>query len=306
MPARHHQQPHSPQARRMHQRSTWPEFAEAHAKINLTLDVLGRRSDGYHDLASVMQTIALHDTLRFQVSASGQLGFHCDVPELNTPDNLVVRAMELLRRESQRPDLGMRVELQKETPAQAGLGGGSSDAACTLAGLNQRWELGVPETRLIELAALLGSDVPFFVYGGTAEIRGRGERVTPLPPVEPLWLVLAKPATSRVSTAAVFAALGPAGYSDGSSTDLVATSIREGGPIPFQRLTNALLPGVLQMFPEITWARERLLAAGAHDVCMSGSGPSLYAPFRQLDAASRVFHQAREVPGLSVWLTHTV
>jgi 4-diphosphocytidyl-2-C-methyl-D-erythritol kinase len=281
-------------------------FAPAYAKINLTLDVLGRRTDGYHNLASIMQTIALHDTLLLEHAEDGQLQFSCDVAELNTPDNLVVRAMEMLARESNRSDLSMRIELHKESPAQAGLGGGSSDAACALTWLRQMWGLPVSESRLLELAAQLGSDVPFFVYGGTAEIGGRGEFVTPLPPAEPLWLVLAKPAATQVSTAAVFARLGPEDYCSGSSTTLVATAIRAGLPIPFEHLTNALLPVVLQMFPEVGRARELLLDAGARDVCMSGSGPSLYAPFRRLDEASAVFRRTQEAPNLAVWLTHTV
>ncbi|PWT72311.1 MAG: hypothetical protein C5B60_09755 [Chloroflexi bacterium] len=143
------------------------------------------------------------------------------------------------------------------------------------------------------------------MYGGTAEIGGRGEVVTPLPAAEPLWLVLAKPATG-VSTAAVFAALRPEAYSSGSSTAQVAESIRSGQPIPFEHLTNALLPTALQMFPEIGRTQEILLAAGAPVVGMSGSGPSLFAPFRRLDDASRVFQRAREAPELAVWLTHTM
>jgi 4-diphosphocytidyl-2-C-methyl-D-erythritol kinase len=172
--------------------------------------------------------------------------------------------------------------------------------------LNQMWELGLSEYRLLSLAANLGSDVPFFLYGGTAEIGGRGEIVTPLPPAEPLWLVLAKPAIG-VSTAAIFASLRPEDYSSGSSTALVTSDIREGRPIPFERLTNALLPGAIQMFPEIGRVRELLLDTGAPLVCMSGSGPSVFAPFRRLDEASEVFHRARlESVDLQVWLTHTI
>jgi 4-diphosphocytidyl-2-C-methyl-D-erythritol kinase len=288
-----------------HDRRTRRAFAQAHAKINLTLEVLGKREDGYHDLASIMQTVALHDTLLFELAEGGRLEFGCDVPELDTPENLVERAMELLARESRRSNLGIRIELHKETPVQAGLGGGSSDAACSVLQLNQMWELGLPTSRLGELGAQLGSDVPFFLYGGTAEIGGRGEIVTQLPAAEPLWLVLAKPDV-RVSTAAVFAALRPEGWSDGSSTALVAESIRKGRPIPFSHLTNSLMPGALQMFPEIGTARQLLSDAGAPLVYMSGSGPSLFAPFQALDKAADVFRRAKSAPNLQVWLTHTL
>jgi 4-diphosphocytidyl-2-C-methyl-D-erythritol kinase len=117
--------------------------------------------------------------------------------------------------------------------------------------------------------------------------------------------VLAKPPVG-VSTAAVFAALRPEAYGSGSSTAQVAESIRSGRPIPFEHLTNALLPTALQMFPEIGRARERLLDAGAPVVCLSGSGPSLFVPFRRLDDASGVLQRAREAPDLAVWLTYTV
>ncbi|MGO8947403.1 MAG: 4-(cytidine 5'-diphospho)-2-C-methyl-D-erythritol kinase [Ktedonobacterales bacterium] len=279
-------------------------FAWAYAKINLTLDVLGRREDGYHNLASIMQTIGLHDTLRFETTGDGRLDFSCDVPELNTTDNLVPRAAMLLKSEAALRTLGASIELHKETPAQAGLGGGSSDAACTLVELNHLWELHIPPSRLLQLAAELGSDVPFFLSGGTGEIGGRGEHVTQLPAAEPLWLVLAKPATP-VATALVFRSLPPSEYSDGSSTALVAAAIRERRPIPFEHVYNALEPGVWRMYPEIAMRREHLLEAGAPLVRMSGSGPTLYAPFRTLAEASAVFLRARvKIP--DVWLTHTL
>src|SRR5579871_4331158 len=123
-------------------------FAQAFAKINLTLDVLGKRPDGYHNLASVMQTIALHDTLSLQTTADGDLECVCDAETLNTPDNLVLRAAVLLRQEAHRPNLSAIIDLHKETPAQGGLGGGSSDAATTLIQLNAKWSLGISPARL--------------------------------------------------------------------------------------------------------------------------------------------------------------
>ncbi len=279
-------------------------FTRAHAKINLTLEVLGRRADGYHTLASVMQTIALHDTLAIAVSTDGHLQCFSDLPELNTQENLVTQAAERMRREAGRLELGARIELRKLTPVQAGLGGGSSDAASTLMQLNDLWDVGLPPARLLELAAELGSDVPFFLSGGTALIEGRGEIVTPLPDAEPLWLLLAKPDIG-ISTPAVFANVGLADYCEGANTFALAAAIRAGEPLPFALLANSLEPGVMRSYPELDRLRARLLDAGAPLVRMSGSGPSLFVPFRRLEEASDVFQRAR-ASGLRVWLTHTV
>src|SRR5262249_46085152 len=134
------------------------QFVRAFAKVNLTLDVLGRREDGYHDLASVMQTISLADTLAFREIAEGQTELFCDVPALSALDNLVCQAVEVLR-EASGCRRGVRVELHKRTPAPGGLGGGSSDAAYTLLALNGWWKLGLGQEDLLALAARLGSDV---------------------------------------------------------------------------------------------------------------------------------------------------
>jgi 4-diphosphocytidyl-2-C-methyl-D-erythritol kinase len=156
---------------------------------------------------------------------------------------------------------------------------------------------------LLELAAELGSDVPFFIAGGTALIRGRGEDVTPLPPAESLWLLLAKPAFG-LSTRAVFAELSPEEYGDGSHTAAVEAAIRDLRPIPFDQLSNSLEPGVMRAYPDLARLRDRLLDAGAQLVRMSGSGPTLFAPFRRLEDASEVYLRVRD-SGAPVWLTHT-
>jgi len=251
-----------------------------------------------------MQTIALHDTLAITISADGHLQCFTDLPELNTEENLVMRAAERLRREAGRAELGAWIELQKQTPVQAGLGGGSSDAAATLTRLNELWKLGVKPARLLELAAELGSDLPFFLSGGTALVEGRGEFVTALPPAEPLWLLLAKPEIG-ISTREVFARVGPDDYSDGSNTFALADAIRAGESLPFALLANSLEPVTISLYPELDQLRRQLLAAGAPLVRMSGSGPSLFVPFRHLEEASNVFQRARS-SGLRVWLTHTV
>jgi 4-diphosphocytidyl-2-C-methyl-D-erythritol kinase len=278
-------------------------FVPAWAKINLTLSVLGKREDGYHALASVMQTISLNDTLRIQLTDDYRVTCAVDVPSLRNDDNLALRAARLLQEEGYLTH-GAALELRKEIPAQGGLGGGSSDAAAVLIALNRICTLGLSQARLDELAAQLGSDVPFFIHGGTALIEGRGESVTPLPDCEPLWLLIAHPPVS-ISTAAVFQSVTPAEYGDARGTEIVVEAIRGGSPLPLERLSNTLEPLVMQTWPEVATTRDSLLRAGAPIVRMSGSGPTLFAPFRTLDDATRVYQEALS-QDIAVRLCHTV
>ena len=163
---------------------------EAPAKINLTLEVTGRREDGYHDIASIMQTVDLTDELTFDEAE--ELTLECDAPELQTEDNLVLRAARLLRQHAG-VDRGARIGLRKRIPHPAGLGGGSSDAATALTGLCRLWGLDMTARDLTPLAASLGSDIPFFLHGGTALVSGRGEKVRPLPAAELGWIIILAP-----------------------------------------------------------------------------------------------------------------
>jgi len=279
-------------------------FVPAYAKINLTLAVLGKREDGYHDLSSVLQTISLHDTLRLTPNRSGRITVHADSPELNTPHNLALRAAETVREVAGDDALGAEIELLKAIPSPGGLGGGSSDAASVLLALDALWETRLSHERLTALAATLGSDVPYFLSGGTALIAGRGERVAELPDAQPLWLVLARPPVS-VSTAAVYRALSPSEYVSADDSRAIAQAIKQGEPLPLDRLSNSLEAPVLRDYPHIAAARDALLASGAPLVRMSGSGPTLYAPFGALDDASRVYAEAQS-RGLECWLRHFV
>jgi 4-diphosphocytidyl-2-C-methyl-D-erythritol kinase len=281
-------------------------FVPAYAKINLTLAALGRRADGYHELASVMQTVSLHDTLRFSIEETegGEDTFTCDIVELAGSDNLVARAVTLLRAETGRALPSLDTQLHKEIPAQGGLGGGSSDAATTLATLNTLLGLGLPIERLEDLAGRLGSDTPYLVTGGTARIYGRGERVETVPDIEPLWIALVTPA-APISTAALFGALTPADYGDTSATDALVATIRSGSRIPFDALENTLEETVLRLYPEVARTRDRLFALGAPVVHMSGSGPSLFVPSRSLREAADLVKRAVQ-GGERAWLCHTV
>jgi len=278
-------------------------FVPAWAKINLTLSVLGKREDGYHALSSVMQTISLSDTLRIEIASDDRITCAVDVPSLRNDDNLAVRAVRLLRDEGYLTH-GAALELRKEIPTQGGLGGGSSDAAAVLVALNHLCTLRLSRTRLEVLAARLGSDVPFFIHGGAAMIEGRGELVTPLPDCEPLWLLVAHPPVN-ISTAAVFRSVTPAEYGDTHDTDIVVKAIRGGSPLPLERLSNTLESLVMRTWPEVYATRDGLLHAGAPIVRMTGSGPTLFAPFRALDDATRVYEAARS-QNIDVRLCHTV
>jgi 4-diphosphocytidyl-2-C-methyl-D-erythritol kinase len=278
-------------------------FVPAWANINLTLSVLKKREDGFHALTSVMQTISLNDTLRIQTTDDSDVTCAVDIKELANDNNLALRAARLLRDEGHLTS-GVALELRKRIPAQGGLGGGSSDAATVLASLNRLCMLALSQQRLEELGARLGSDVPFFIGGGTALIEGRGEYVTPLPDCEPLWLIVARPHVS-ISTAAVFQSLDTTDYGDSQDTDSVVAAIQSGAPLPLERMSNSLELAVMRTWPKVAAARDHLLRAGAPIVRMSGSGPTLFAPFRALNAAAEVYENTRNAD-LDTWLCHTV
>ena len=261
---------------------------DAYAKVNLTLEVLGRRDDGYHDIVSVMQTVSLHDTLAF-ARADG-LELVCDAPELAGCGNLAYRAARLLRETAGVSD-GARISIAKRIPVAAGLGGGSSDAATTLVALNRMWRLGLSPDELTPLAAQLGSDVPFFLRsglrGGTAMVSGRGERVQTLPPADLEWLVIATPAISAPNkTATLYGRLTPANYTRGALTRKLAARIRGGGDVPPQFLFNVFDDVAFDAFPGLRDCWDAMHTLGAREVHLAGSGPSLFAPVSSREVGS--------------------
>ena len=281
-------------------------FTRAYAKINLTLDVSGRRADGYHELATVMQTVDLYDTICLTESADEQVHLSCDRPELSNAENLVVRATQLVR---QRLNIrqGIVLELRKCIPMAAGLGGGSSDAAAVLLALQKWWQLPLAADELLEMAAALGSDVPFFLTGGLALCEGRGERITPLTTLQATalrWFVLVKPSIA-ISTAAVFGNLSASDYSDGAHSREVCAALVKGREPRSEDLHNDLERGVLERYPAVARARNDLLSAGAELVRLSGSGPTLFAPFATLAGAAHV-QQDMQSRGYETYLSRAI
>ncbi len=248
----------------------------AHAKINLTLEILGKRDDGYHDIASILQTVSLHDTLTFEESDGVTLD--CDRPELATPDNLVLRAAHLLR-DYAGASSGVAINLYKRIPVAAGLGGGSSDAASTLLALNRLWGLELTAVDLLPLAAQIGSDVPFFLFGGTGRVFGRGERVEPLPPADLRWAVILTPRIDVPNkTATMFSKLGPMSYTNGGLTRKLAARLGSKGDTPPQFLFNAFDEVARESLPGLDEYWDTFHAVGAREIHLCGAGPSLFAP----------------------------
>ncbi len=266
---------------------------KAPAKINLTLEVLSRRNDGYHEIVSVLQTISLHDRLVLEPSSS--LRLECHPPGLESPDNLVLRAAELLRKETGTSQ-GAVMRLEKSIPVGAGLGGGSSDGASALKGLNKLWGLGLSREELLSLAARLGSDVPFFLYQGTALVQGRGERVRPLPPANIQWLVLLRPPIHIPNkTATLYSMISPASFTRGLLTHKLAGRIRGGGDVPAQFLFNAFDEVAFQAFPDLKEYWDTFESLGAREIHLAGSGPCLFAlvPDRGVGTAIQLLLQHR-------------
>ena len=244
----------------------------AFAKLNLTLEVLGKREDGYHEVRSILQTISLADTLT--VETSQDLTFTCTDARLAGEDNLVVKAARLLD-----PTRGATIHLEKAIPEAAGLGGGSADAAATLWALNTLWNLELPAWRLQEQAASLGSDVPFFLEGGTAVASGRGERLDPLPPARDRWFLLLHPHVQIPDkTKALYGRIRPTMYTRGRVTEQLAGYIRRGGPIREAYLYCCFEEVAFDAFPELHDWRHLLLELAPSRPHVAGSGPTLFIP----------------------------
>jgi 4-diphosphocytidyl-2-C-methyl-D-erythritol kinase len=272
------------------------------AKVNLALEVLGKRGDGYHEIATVLQAVDLFDRLKLE--AADTLSLHTDDPDLPTDDgNLVMRAARLLRKAAG-IEAGARIRLSKRIPVAAGLGGGSSDAAATLWGLSQLWRLRWPKARLQEMAVELGMDVPFFLGTGRAVARGRGERLTTLPGGGGYALVLVNPRVP-LSTREVYGRV-PAGWrAEATGTERVIEALRTRNVNTVaSALTNNLESVVEPVLPVIGRMKAALLAAGALGAIMSGSGPTVFGMARSLDHARQIRTRVSRA-GWACWAVRT-
>jgi 4-diphosphocytidyl-2-C-methyl-D-erythritol kinase len=279
----------------------------AFAKINLSLRVLGKREDGYHELDTIFQTISLHDTIRISAIEGSAIAFSCDDRSLPTDShNLVVRAATVLR-DRVNPKKGARIRLEKRIPTHAGLGGGSSDAAATLVGLNGLWESRLTRQELSEVAARLGADVPFFLDGGTARGTGIGDRIEPLEDAPETFLLIVKP-KANVSTADAYKALKkPALTSSNSKTILSRSEAKEFFDNQhFASLENDFEAVAFAAAPEIGRAKAALIKAGSQAALLAGSGSAVFGIFESEDAQRRAIQAIELETGWRVFPCKTV
>ncbi len=245
-----------------------------YAKINLYLDVVRKRPDGYHDVETIFQSVDLHDTIRVETAPS-TLSVRCDHPALANPEkNLVYRAAQLLR-DTFREARGASILIDKRIPLGAGLAGGSADAAATLRALAKLWSLPTDIRALDEMAARLGADVPFCLHGGTAAATGTGEVLTPIDVPRAWWVVIVCPDVN-VPTVEVYRRLDvrELGHRPGRFEEAI-DAVRAGD---FPRaLYNCMEPVVFDAYPRVRAARDALVAAGGTHVLMTGSGAAVYA-----------------------------
>lgn len=266
---------------------------KAYAKINLGLDVLGKREDGYHEVRMIMQTIRLYDKLNMKKLNKDEIIIKTNLAYLPTNENnLVYRAIQMLKEEFNIKQ-GIYVELQKHIPVAAGLAGGSSDAAAALTGMNRLFQLKLTTTDLMQRAVKLGADVPYCILGGTALSEGIGEVLTPLAPMPKAYILIAKPPIN-VSTKYVYENLILDERTNHPDIDGIMEAINSKDLYGVtNRLSNVLESVTIDKYPVIQEIKDTMIEFGAMNALMSGSGPTVFGVFEDLNLAKKAFYQLK-------------
>ena len=268
-------------------------FEKAPAKINLSLDVLHRREDGYHEVEMIMTMVDLADRLEFTELPRDSIIISSQVAYIPLDDkNLAFQAARIIK-EYCNISRGVYIHLDKKIPVAAGLAGGSSDAAATLRGLNRLWNLNLSIPELQKLGETIGSDIPFCIAGGTALARGRGEKLQQIEAPPQCWVVLAKPPI-RVSTADVYGALRVDKIQKHPNTGKLLHALKNQDHYGIcDSIGNVLEEVTLNMFPEVRRIKDCMLKLGADGVLMSGSGPTVFALVEKQSKVARIYNGLR-------------
>ena len=259
----------------------------AFAKLNLTLDVLDRRPDGYHDLRSIMQTVSVRDDITLELDTHEPWRLECDREGIPTDEtNLAWQAAELYLQELDKHVDGLRIHITKRIPAKAGLAGGSADAAAVLRAVNRAFDAPLSLPALAELGARLGSDVPFCVLGGTALAEGRGEHITQLPPAPQMTYVICKPELS-LATPELYAQLDANPIGERPNTTAMRAALQKGDLEQIgKQLCNVFEQVAIPAHPELNYIKSILMTYGAYGALMTGSGSAVFGIFDAFEAAA--------------------
>lgn len=262
---------------------------KAPAKINLGLDALYKREDGYHELEMVMASVDLADRLFFESLTDDQIIIETDNSFIPVDQKNHAYAAAKLVKERFQIKTGIRIYIEKRIPVAAGLAGGSSDCAAALRGLNRLWGLGLSNEELAELGSEIGSDVPYCIEGGTAFVTGRGEKIEKMPPMPQCWVVLVKP-KMNVSTGSIFGSLSFNSIEHPDIPGLMEAVNNNDYKKMTQTIGNALESVTIQKHPVVQQIKERMLKFGADAALMSGSGPTVFALCDKKSRAQRIYN----------------
>jgi len=269
---------------------------KAYAKINLGLDVIRRREDGYHELKMIMQTINLYDQIRLTIQDKPGITMTSNLSSLPCNDsNLAVKAARLMI-DTYHIEKGVSIELNKHIPIAAGMAGGSADAAAVLKGMNELFKLGASTEDLKKLGVTLGADIPYCIIEGTALSEGIGEVLTPLPPIPPCHILVVKPNIS-VSTKFVYQNLKITEQTIHPDIDGIVQSIAKQDLLGIvNRLDNVLESVTVPKYPKVTEIKQLMLELGALGSLMSGSGPTVFGIFERHSDAKRAYDEFKKGP----------
>lgn len=299
----------------------------AAAKINLYLEILGDRPDGFHELATIFQSIDLADKVDLRASGTDSIRVHCDHPQVPSDrTNLAYRAAELMKTEF--PDAfakygGVDITIEKQIPVAAGLAGGSANAAAVLVGIDLMWQLGLTQGELQTLAAQLGSDIPFCVMGGTAIATGRGEKLSPLPDLDNIYVVLAKYRSLTISTAWAYKTyrqqFSSSYVSDAKGLEARWHTVHSGAMVKAiahkdrtqigKELYNDFERVAFPEYSQLVELRDAFVQAGVLGTIMSGSGPTMFALTESSQQAQLVMETVKQAipnPDLDFWVAKLI
>ena len=275
-----------------------PLHLKAYGKVNLGLDVIRRREDGYHEVRMIMQTVKLYDRIILERNHSGNISLRTNLPYLPVNEkNLVYRAIDIIRREYGIKD-GVSANIIKRIPVAAGMAGGSTDAAAAFVGMNQLFSLNITQEKLMEYGVSLGADIPYCIMRGTALSEGIGEILTPLPPVPGCWFLIVKPGFS-MSTKFVYEHLTLDEHTAHPDIDGMVSALKNHDLTGVtDRMGNVLEQVTKQHYPAIDELKTTMKKNGALNALMSGSGPTVFGIFTSKEEAEHAARACRRHPAV--------